>query len=226
MSKYAKSQINLHPVSSTSPQRSFVELLRSLSQRVHPFWWHVNGDADHEDALHKFLNIEHSQYLLVMENCGYGDNVTKGMTVELAEAVGKAFCEFSEYTVRKSTSRSQRNYIRLGCKVENTNEIPKRVKNQLKKGKLMVFPKKLIHTCRLNKNELRQLTSIQEFHQFQNKYRHIVYSNRQHVPKMEPVKGTQQLHAVSSCQGDRDGSNEKLRKLQIAIKPCSCLKCR
>jgi hypothetical protein len=43
---------------------------------------------------------------------------------------------------------------------------------------------------------------------------------------MEPVKGTQQLHAVSSCQGDRDGSNEKLRKLRIAIKPCSCLKCR
>ena len=99
--------------------------------------------------------------MLLLENCGYGDNVTKVMTVKLAEAVGYEYCEFSEYTVRnKSTARSQRNYIRLGCKLENTNEIKKRVKNQFKKGELTVFPKKLIHTCRLNKNELRQFTAL------------------------------------------------------------------
>ena len=160
MSNYAKSQGNYHHVSFTSPQCSFVELLRSLSQRVHPFFWHVNGDADQEDALHKFLNIEHSDYLLLLENCGYGDNVTKVMTAELADQVGKEYCEFSEYTVRKSTARSQRNYIRLGCKLENTNEIAKKVKNQFKKGELTVFPKKLVHTCRLNKTELQQLTSL------------------------------------------------------------------
>jgi hypothetical protein len=54
-----------------------------------------------------------------------------------------------------------------------------------------------------------------------------MYFNRESVPKMESVKGTQQLHAVASCQGERDSSNEKLRKkLRISVKPCSCLKCR
>jgi hypothetical protein len=43
---------------------------------------------------------------------------------------------------------------------------------------------------------------------------------------MEPVKGTQQLYTVASGQGDSDGSNQKLRTLQISIKPCSCLKCQ
>ena len=42
---------------------------------------------------------------------------------------------------------------------------------------------------------------------------------------MEPVKGTPQLQDVTSCRGEKDGSNSNLRKLQISIKPCSCLKC-
>jgi hypothetical protein len=66
----------------------------------------------------------------------------------------------------------------------------------------------------------------EEFRQLQNEYRNVVYSNRISIPKMEPVKGTQQLHDVASCKGERDSSNMKLRKLRISAKPCSCLKCR
>jgi len=160
MSNYALSQIDCRRGSSTLLQHSFVELLRSLSQRIHPFFWHVNGESDQEDALCNFLNIEHSQYLLLLEYCGYGDVLTKVSTSELAEIVGKEYCEFSEYTLRKAKTRSTRWYIRLGCKTRNTNEVKEKVKNQFKKGELAVFPKKLIHTCRLNKNELSKINSL------------------------------------------------------------------
>jgi hypothetical protein len=43
---------------------------------------------------------------------------------------------------------------------------------------------------------------------------------------MEPVEGTQQLHAVASCRGEKDDANLNLRKLRISIKPCACLKCQ
>jgi hypothetical protein len=101
--------------------------------------------------------------LVLLENCGFGTSITKACAAQLAELVGKESSEFSKYTVyQPGKPRSTRSYLRLGSKNENTNEIITKVKKQFKKGELIIFPKTVIHTCRLNKNEMGQLASLIE----------------------------------------------------------------
>jgi hypothetical protein len=89
--------------------------------------------------------------------------MTKFCAVQLAEVAGKEYCEFSEYTVYPpGKPHSRRSYLRLGCKKENTDEIQKKVKEQFKKGELTTVPKSVIHMCRLNKDEIRQMASLIE----------------------------------------------------------------
>jgi hypothetical protein len=111
-----------------------------------------------------FLHINnHSDYLVLLENCGFGTSITKACAAQLAELVGKDSSEFSEYTVyQPGKPRSTRSYLRLGSKNKNTNEIITKVKKQFKKGELIIFPKSVIHTCRLNKDEMGQLASLIE----------------------------------------------------------------
>jgi hypothetical protein len=81
---------------------------------------------DQSDSLCQFLN-EHSNYLTLLDNCcGYGSIITKSYVQEaqLAEVVGKEYCELSKYTVfppRKP--RSQHTYLCLRCKKESTDKI-------------------------------------------------------------------------------------------------------
>jgi hypothetical protein len=129
--------------SSILAKDTLVALLRSLSQRVHPYFWDVNGTIDRCDYMCHFLNInERFNYLTLLENCGYGAIMTKFCALQLAEVVGKEYSEFSEYTVYPpGKPRSRRSYLRLGCKKENTDEIQKKVKEQFKKGELTTVPK-------------------------------------------------------------------------------------
>jgi hypothetical protein len=164
MSQYTSWQGDGDHDSSILAKDTLVALLRSLSQRVHPYFWDVNGTIDQCDSLCHFLNInERFNYLTLLENCGYGAIMTKFCAVQLAEMVGKEYCEFSEYTVYPpGKPRSRRCYLRLGCKKENADEIQKKVKEQFKKGELATVPKSVIHTCRLNKDEIRQMASLIE----------------------------------------------------------------
>ncbi len=45
---------------------------------VHPYFCDVNGTIDQCDSLWHFLNINgHSNYLTLLDNCGYGASITK-----------------------------------------------------------------------------------------------------------------------------------------------------
>ncbi len=142
MSQYTDVDDGRH-ASSKIAKDTFIALLRWLSQRVHPYFWDVNGSIDQCDSLCHFLHIkDHSDYLVLLENCGFGTSITKACAAQLAELVGKDSSEFSEYTVyQPGKPRSTRSYLRLGSKNKNTNEIITKVKKQFKKGELIIFPK-------------------------------------------------------------------------------------
>jgi hypothetical protein len=100
MSQYTDVDGDGRDASSKIAKDTFIALLRSLSRRVHPYFWDVNGSIDQCDSLCHFLHIkDHSDYLVLLENCGVGTSITKACEAQLASLVGKDSSKFSEYTV-------------------------------------------------------------------------------------------------------------------------------
>jgi hypothetical protein len=89
MSQYTSVQGDSHHDSSIIAKDTLVALLRSLSRRIHPYsFWDVNGTIDQCDSLCHFLNInKNSNYVTLLDNCGYGAIITKFCAAQLAEVV-------------------------------------------------------------------------------------------------------------------------------------------
>jgi hypothetical protein len=65
-----------------------------------------------------------------------------------------------------------------------------------------------------------------EFTCLGNEYRHNVFTDRNNVPTMAAVEGTQKLHSVMGSLETRTTGGLKQHKLLVAHMPCVCLSCR
>jgi hypothetical protein len=65
-----------------------------------------------------------------------------------------------------------------------------------------------------------------EFTRLGNEYRHIVYTDRDNVPTMAAVEGTQKLHSVMGSLETRTTGGLKQHKLLVAHMPCACFSCK
>lgn len=69
-----------------------------------------------------------------------------------------------------------------------------------------------------------------QYEQLGTKYPHVVFTDREHIPTIGQIKGTQSLHSVAGDSSPKQPSRIHGRpdtyKLTVAAMPCACLVCR
>jgi hypothetical protein len=67
------------------------------------------------------------------------------------------------------------------------------------------------------------------FRKLSNQYHHILFTDRNNVPRVENIAGTQKLHSIAGDSGSKRPeerlSNDEFH-LVVATMPCACLACR
>jgi hypothetical protein len=70
---------------------------------------------------------------------------------------------------------------------------------------------------------------LETFRKLSNQYHHILFTDRDNVPRMEQIDGTQKLHSVAGDSDSKrpgEGVGKDQFRLVVASMPCACLACR
>ena len=162
---------SISPTPKSTPLDRFVRVVRSMSsQKIHQYWWCLNGLMVEPFSFPNFLDCSDVEWDLILKELGlrsFNGNITERKAAKLVDQIGKDCAQFSPFdfqreVIDKATKQKEwktvRGYfIRLGSLQSKYSQ---KVGSQFKDLKLEDGPDPGTHKQRMVKEERSQFQNI------------------------------------------------------------------